>query len=616
MGEVFDKVCCIEETSYSRMKTRGSTFNAPVKHNNKRISGGNTTTTENYDVSELNRIPSSEIKFANDNDNTSKQFVTSLSRLPIGVSNVIRKNTGIPSDHYVSIKNIGKGAYGKVVKVMHKQTGAIRSMKVIPKDNLRVGFTEEEIQMEINILKSLDHPNIIKIYEFYNDDNFYYLINEFCSEGDLSEKLIAAKYFDECIVKVLMFQIFSAVLYLHSKNVIHGDLKLENLMIDSIFPYNTKRNNVNRRLSFISSMKEDVESIKRSSSEIDNSFIGQNEDNTNTNSTNNNNNGSSSPMKMKFNQMKNFNLKLIDFGCSKIFTPYKRQFEDTIGTLVYCSPEVLKNHYDEKCDVWSCGVIMYILLSGELPFYGQTESQITSNILNNKYTFDSPIFNHISPNAKDLIRKCFIYNKNKRINIKDALKHPFFNDDIDPHNIFQETIDSSEVLNSLTKFSKQSKFYQAVLAFLSHNYADKTHIDKLKKIFLSIDLNFDGKISKEELSYAYHVNKIALTKEQIENIIKAIDFDNNGYIEYEEFIRAAIPKEHLFTEANLKTAFDLFDLDGNGRISPYEVKEILGMDLYMDDNVVNELLKEIIKSGNEEITFEQFKEIMKSFQTK
>ena len=79
--------------------------------------------------------------------------------------------------------------------------------------------------------------------------------------------------------------------------------------------------------------------------------------------------------------MKNFDLKLIDFGCSKIFTRYRRQFEDTIGTLVYCSPEVLKNHYDEKCDVWSCGVIMYILLSGELPFFGETEEIITKNII-------------------------------------------------------------------------------------------------------------------------------------------------------------------------------------------------------------------------------------------
>ena len=597
MGEILDKVCCIEETSYSRMKTRGTGFTTT---NNK------TQTSNNY-PSPQNRIPSSEIRFSN--EDVPKNFVTSLSRLPIGITNVIRKGAGIPSDHYVSIKNIGKGAYGKVVKVMHKQTGAIRSMKVIPKDNLRVGFTEEEIQMEINILKSLDHPNIIKIYEFYNDDDYYYLINEFCSEGDLSEKLITAKYFDECIVKVLMFQIFSAVLYLHSQNVIHGDLKLENLMIDSIFP-STQQHNVRRRLSFISSMKEDVESIKRTSTEIEannNLELTQDDDN---------NIKSTSTMKMKFNQMKNFDLKLIDFGCSKIFTPYKRQFEDTIGTLVYCSPEVLKNHYDEKCDVWSCGVIMYILLSGELPFYGQTEAQITSNILNGKFSFDSPIFNRVSNNAKDLITKCLMYNKNKRINIKDALKHPFFNNDIDPHNIFQETFDSTEVLNSLTKFSKQSKFYQAVLAFLSHNYADKAQIDKLKKIFLSIDLNFDGKISKDELSYAYHVNKIEINKEQLNNIIRAIDFDNNGYIEYEEFIRAAIPKEHLFTEVNLKAAFDLFDLDGNGTISPSEVKEILGMDSNVDEKVLNELLKEIINTGNEEITFEQFKEIMLSFEKK
>ena len=128
-----------------------------------------------------------------------------------------------------------------------------------------------------------------------------------------------------------------------------------------------------------------------------------------------------------------------------------------------------------------------------------------------------------------------------------------------------------------------------------------------KKIFLSIDLNFDGKISKEELLSAYKNNGIIVDQSQLNEIIKAIDSDNNGFIEYEEFIRAAIPKEKLFTEVNLKTAFDLFDLDKNGAISPSEVKEVLGMDSNVDEKVLDELLKEIKNTGNDEISFEQFK---------
>ena len=149
---------------------------------------------------------------------------------------------------------------------------------------------------------------------------------------------------------------------------------------------------------------------------------------------------------------------------------------------------------------------MYILLSGELPFYGTSEDKIVNNILSGKFNFESKRFNNVSEEAKDLIRQCLVYNKNKRIKIKEALDHPFFKTNLDRYNLFQAELDSKTVLNRLRKYSGHSKFYQAVLAFLSHNYADKAQIDKIKKIFLSIDLNFDGKISKEELLSAYKNN--------------------------------------------------------------------------------------------------------------
>ena len=273
-------------------------------------------------------------------------------------------------------------------------------------------------------------------------------------------------------------------------------------------------------------------------------------------------------------KMKNFELKLIDFGCAKIFSKYKKNFKDTIGTLIYCSPEVLKNNYSKQCDIWSCGVIMYVLLSGHFPFFGKTEEEIKKKILSGKFNFNKQYFNHVSDKAKDLIKKCLKYDKNKRITAEEALKHEFFVDDINPHNIFQDNVDTKNALISLKNYSQQSKIYQTVLAFLSHNFADKIELNKLKKIFYKIDLNLDGKLSKDELFQAYKDEGIEMKAEQLNKVIESIDFDGNGFIEYEEFIRVTLPKEQLFTEKNLKNAFDMFDLDKNGTISLNECKEI------------------------------------------
>ena len=548
MGNLLNKVCCLEEDeNYSKHVV------AHMKYQ---------TNLTDYSNNNIHmETPSSEILLSSETNNDHQQLKNALNSFPIGVSTLIRQTHGNPSDNYINLQNIGKGSFGSVVKVMHKKTGLIRSMKIIPKDNLKEGFTDDEIQREIRILKSLDHPHIIKLYEFYTDDDYYYLINEFCSEGDLSEKLITSKYFEENVVKLLMYQILIAVLYLHSKKIIHGDLKLENVLIDSIQTHNRSSSN-SKTLHSCS-----------------------------------------------------FDIKLIDFGCSRIFTHYKRQFEDTIGTTIYCAPEVLKNNYDEKCDVWSCGVIMFILLSGELPFYGNTEHETTTNILNGKFTFDSKRFTKVSDAAKDLISKCLTYNKAKRISIKEALQHEFFTKDVDVYSHVYYTsssVDAQHVVTVLDVFKKlrgRSTFYQAVLTFLSHNYADKREIQILKKVFFSIDGDMDGRISKEELQLAYAKWNVHVEHDEVDVIFENVDLDKNGYIEYEEFIRAALANtEDLFCDINLKAAFDVFDLDKNGIITIKELSEVLGVDTN-EDNA--EMLKQsVFKEGIEGVTFEHFKEIM------
>ena len=614
MGLSMDKFCCIDSSDLLLKQQQISSLtesSIPTENNfYNNFIRSNTPPRKSLPSNEINFQPLYKIK-----------PLKSLSNLPIGPSNIIRKQIGDPNINYSILKALGHGSFGHVFKVVHKKTGNIRSIKVIPKNNLKPGFTKDEIIQEINILKSLDHPHIIKMFEFYVDENNYYLVNEFCSEGDLGEKLGKIKYFTENVTKLLMFQIFNAVWYLHSNKVIHGDLKVENIMVDSILEDEKIINHgdkIERKKSFATVIRDDskeidlwlnkeqnlVDNIKNTSYNLIRKSL------TNINKIEKKKNNLN--LNMDKVEIKNFELKLIDFGCSKMFTTYKKNFEDTIGTLVYCSPEVLLNNYNEKCDLWSCGIILYLLLTGKFPFFGKTENEIIEKILNQKIEFNDEIFEKISDEAKDLIKKCLIHDKNKRISAVEALKHPFFAN-IDLNNIYHEKIDLKEVLSSLKYFSKHSKFYQVVLAFLSHNYAEKTQLDKLKKIFYKIDTNLDGKLSKEELMNAYKLSGIKIKKSQLDKIINSMDFDNNGYIEYEEFIRATIPKENLFTDVNLKTAFDMFDLDKNGSISLSEIKEVLGIKKNDDDKVIEELMNEVQRTGNQEINFQQFKESMLNY---
>jgi Ca2+-binding EF-hand superfamily protein len=165
------------------------------------------------------------------------------------------------------------------------------------------------------------------------------------------------------------------------------------------------------------------------------------------------------------------------------------------------------------------------------------------------------------------------------------------------------------VLNVFKQLKGRSTFYQAVLTFLSHNYADKREIQVLKKVFFSIDCDVDGRISKEELQCAYDKWNVSVDQEEVDMIFENVDLDKNGYIEYEEFIRAALANtEDLFCDINLKAAFDVFDLDKNGIITLKELTEVLGVDT--NENNAEMLRRSVFKEGIEGVTFEHFKEIM------
>ena len=295
---------------------------------------------------------------------------------------IISQNKIDPWSVYKEIEEIGSGVYGTVKKVyLRKHPDTIRALKIISKDILMEGIDSEKVLDEIIKLKNLEHENLGKIYDFYNDEKNYYIITDFFEQGDLLDKITTIDWTNQDIFKSIMKQIFEALSFLHSENVLHGDIKLENIMI-----YNIKKPEKS-----IFDIDEDTRNISKEKLE-------------------------------SLNAKYDYTIKLIDFGFSNIFKKKK----EIKSNIIYSSPEIINNLPDNKCDEWSCGVLMYFLLCGKPPFQGGNEEEIFKKIKKNECDFSQPQFNQINENCIDLIKKLLEHKISKRIKSEDALMHPFF----------------------------------------------------------------------------------------------------------------------------------------------------------------------------------------------
>ena len=619
MGNLMKNFCCVDNDDLIYNMNYPKSF-ADSLEKNKSLRKSN-----------FSRMPEDTIAFEGSrNKDLAMPMVNSASNIPICTKDVIIAKKGNPFEDYEIITKLGEGTFGKVYKVRNKTNNAIRAMKQIGKYWLD-DINDKEVMKEIEILKKLNHPYIIKLYEYYVTDDSIFLINELCEEGDLHGKMRKIGRFPEFIVKIIMLQIFKALMYLNEKRIIHGDLKLENILVecydDSDSEHQKEKNK--KYDGFIEAIKHDMDLLNQKINSFNSLEMKNGKDINNINRRLNEKHqreainsygttfrfrakpGGKSKSKniydLKEFKISNYGIKLIDFGCSKMFTRTKKNFSDIIGTLIYCSPEVIANNYNESCDIWSCGVLMYCLLSGNFPFRGEDEEEITRKIISGKYEFDIDNFNGVSDEAKDLISKCLKYDINKRIKIHDALNHRFF-DDLKESNKFTE--EDKIKLYNLKHLNKGSKFYQLVLTYLSYNFSDNKLLNELTKLYDKLDKNTDYKLTKGELYKAYKEAQIPVTEEEVDKVVNSIDFDMNGTIEYEEFIRMCIPKEKLFTDENLENAFLLFDTEKKGIITPQEIADFIQSHKNISPEIKKKIKDEISNTADEIIELEDFKKLM------
>ena len=397
--------------------------NKENKDNNiqKNIKNENTNTINNIslnDISEISKITTSEIK-------DSKYYMEKSLSLIKYIKEYYIQNKKYPEtkiNFYLYGRRIGQGAFGKVNLGLNVLTGrvvAIKSFKKTPIEKFK--HRMKKIQYETELMKRFNHKNITKILEVFNDEEYMLIIMEYINGGNLFSFVKKRRKLSEKMSKFLFRQIILGIQHIHSKNVVHRDIKLENILID-------------------------------------------------------------------FNN----NVKICDFGIGKVLNSEDELLYDKCGTPMYMAPEIILSNDDNgykgfPVDIWSSGITLYIMLSGNLPFnFKNKDNKKPCNSLNNNMKsknnsyLQNQIINekpkdidNISEEAKNLLKGLLNKNPLKRLTCEEILNHPW--------------------LKNSTNFDSFNLFTKAEMTMMSQTYIDyrKGDIEDLKENFTLSNLKND-----------------------------------------------------------------------------------------------------------------------------
>jgi len=315
-------------------------------------------------------------------------------------------------DEYIFGKELGKGAYGTVVSAQKRKcTTEIVAIKIVKRKDM-TPEDEEDLKLEVEILKTLHHEYVMSLIAYYKEPDAHYIVTEVLEGGELFDRIEKKKQYNEKEARDVMYIFFKAMEYIHENGILHRDLKPENLLLKS---------------------KTDDE-----------------------------------------------HFKIADFGLAGKISKGKGTLTGVAGTPLYMSPEMVsKKPYSFPSDVWSMGVICFILLGGYPPFHGQTMGALLTKIKKADYHFEPKFWDHVSPTAKELIGKMLELNPDKRITVKQALAHEWIKDSNEAR-LLSKDLSVNHV--EFVKFNAKRKFRAAVDAvYLLNTLQHKGHHHEIDK---------------------------------------------------------------------------------------------------------------------------------------
>jgi calcium-dependent protein kinase len=436
-------------------------------------------------------------------------------------------------------KPLNVGRESSISQATHRSTGLVRVIKSTRKR----ASTLERLQQEVSIMMTMDHPNIVKLVETFEDQRSIHLVMELCSGGLLIDRIVEVGSFSEVHAAILMKQILRAVFFMHESDVCHRDLTVDKFMFLSKAP-----------------IEEGL-------------------------------------------------LKLVDFKCAARFQQGMPMLEKTeSSSLSSYAPELLCGRYNEKCDVWSCGVIMFILLSGHPPVSGTSPKDIMETGRRGEFNFDAKYLASISEDAQHLVRKLLKVRPLERYSAEQALNHAWVAQ-MAPNATRSLNLNFLKDLKSLRSVTLLKKVALQVMVgqFSEHQ------LSSLRDIFVALDLNGDGMLTIDEMREGLSQAGLGEIPAELQSAIEDIDLDGSGAIDYSEFLVAALEKKQYVQEDACWNVFNFFDKNRDGKISPEELRQALISGSLEDDvskDVVDQVLREVDRDGSGEIDFPEFMHMM------
>ena len=460
---------------------------------------------------------------------------------------IISRSEGRISLKYFKGKQLSKCTYGEIFQVKNKTTKELFLCKQISKS--KIGDMERFNQEIASILK-MDNPFIAKLYDVYEDTRHISLISEQCFGQNVFDSIIQkignGEVYNEKYISSVFKQMISALAHCHSLNVSHKDIRPEN-------------------------------------------FIYQ-------------------------NTLEDSPLKLIDIGSSKIFGELKgvgkRLWADSdkgknnynpaakTYNIMFVPPELLQGAYDEKSDVWSIGIMLYMMVTGVSPIKGETQAEMFKMISRKKVSYHDPIWKTVSDELKELL-KHMLCDITTRYTAQQVLDHDWVKNNA--ANSSAESIQNFDI-ESFKKLSSNYMLKKNMISLLSSKLKEE-EIVAIKSLFDSTK-GEDGMITIAQLKESF--NQMELNEVSAENLFKSMDQDGNGKIDFNEFINAAVEQYSYFREEELLETFTIIDLDGSGKLSKMEIKTALLKDDKVSDETVDKLVKEFDLNSDGEIDYNEF----------
>ncbi|KAL8146571.1 calcium-dependent protein kinase 13-like [Apium graveolens] len=307
------------------------------------------------------------------------------------------------------------------------------------------------------------------------------------------------------------------------------------------------------------------------------------------------------------NKKENSPLKAIDFGLSIFFKPGEK-FCEIVGSPYYMAPEVLRRNYGPEIDIWSAGVILYILLCGVPPFWAESEQGVAQAIIRGQIDFKREPWPSISENAKSLVRQMLEPDPKIRLTAKQVLEHPWILNAKKAPNVPLGDV----VKSRLKQFSMMNRFKRKALRVIAE-FLSNEEVGDIKELFNKIDTDNDGIVSVEELKFGLQKFGSQLAEADIQLLIEAVDINGKGTLDYGEFIAVSLHLQRMANDEHLHKAFSSFDKNGNGYIEPDELRDAL-MEDGDDDctNIANDIFQEVDTDKDGKISYEEFAAMMKT----